>query len=92
LAERVGLFSWRLNRVTRYETESIALYQEKAEADLARERRFGDHVHGAAHPEAVRDQLEAAKAKHRLLKRLPKLEDDKRISGFDSTRTASCGW
>ena len=31
LAERVALLSWRLHRVTRYETESIALYQEKAE-------------------------------------------------------------
>src|SRR5215208_5605401 len=31
LAERVALLSWRLNRVTRYETESIALYQEKAQ-------------------------------------------------------------
>jgi hypothetical protein len=28
--------------------------------------------------------MEAAKAKHRLLKRLPKLEADKRISGFDA--------
>lgn len=34
----------------------------------------------------MRGQLEAAKAKHRLLKRLPKLEDDKRISGFDADR------
>src|ERR687898_2958946 len=40
LAERVALLSWRLNRVIRYETESIALSQEKAEDDLARERRF----------------------------------------------------
>src|SRR5215212_11242698 len=29
LAERVALLSWRLHRVTRYETESIALFQEK---------------------------------------------------------------
>ena len=29
LAERVALLSWRLHRVTRYETESIALSQEK---------------------------------------------------------------
>ena len=35
LAERVALLSWRLNRVIRYETESIALFQEKAEDDLA---------------------------------------------------------
>src|SRR5215208_7933358 len=54
LAERVALFSWRLNRVTRYETESIALYQEKAEDDLAQERRFGSRIFGAAHPEDVR--------------------------------------
>src|ERR671920_2036352 len=59
LAERVALLSWRLHRVTRYETESIALYQEKAEDDLARERRFGSHVLGADRPEDVRGQLEA---------------------------------
>ena len=35
LAERVALLTWRLHRVTRYETDSIALYQEKAEDDLA---------------------------------------------------------
>jgi hypothetical protein len=40
LAERAALLSWRLHRVIRYETESIALFQEKAEDDLARERRF----------------------------------------------------
>src|SRR3712207_5725284 len=34
LAERVALLSWRLHRVTRYETEAIALYQERVEDDL----------------------------------------------------------
>ena len=29
LAERVALLSWRLHRVTRYETETIALSHEK---------------------------------------------------------------
>src|SRR5215213_9350025 len=38
LAERVALLSWRLHRVTRYETESIALSQEKLEDELARKR------------------------------------------------------
>jgi hypothetical protein len=38
LAERVALLSWRLHRVIRYETESIALSQERVEDDLARER------------------------------------------------------
>jgi hypothetical protein len=35
LAERVALLCWRLNRVTRYETEVIALSQEKMEGDMA---------------------------------------------------------
>ena len=39
---------------------------------------------GADHPEAVRDNLKAAKAKHRLLQRLPKLETDKHLSGSDA--------
>jgi hypothetical protein len=84
LAERVALCLWRLNRVARYETESIALYQEKAENDLAQKRRFESHVLGAAHPENVRDELEAARAKHRLLKRFPKMPDDKKLSAFDA--------
>jgi hypothetical protein len=84
LAERVALFSWRLHRVTRYETESIALYQEKAEEDLAQKRRMGSYVLGADHPEAVRDNLKAARSKHRFLKRLPKLDVDKQVSALDA--------
>ncbi|MDP9477004.1 MAG: hypothetical protein M3R38_15185 [Actinomycetota bacterium] len=84
LAERVALLSWRLHRATRYETESIALYQEKAEDDLARERRFESHVLGPAHPENVRDELESARETHRLLKRLPKMPDGRRLSAFDA--------
>jgi hypothetical protein len=84
LAERVALFSWRLHRVTRYETESIALYQDKAEDDLADRRRFGSHILGAHHPEDVRANLKAARSKHRFLKRLPKLDGDKHVSAFDA--------
>jgi hypothetical protein len=84
LAERVALSSWRLYRVARYQTESIALYQEQAEDDLADRRRFGSHILGADHPEAVRGNLKAAQVKHRLLKRLPKLEADKHLSGSDA--------
>jgi hypothetical protein len=86
LAQRVALLSWRLNRVTRYETESIALYQEKAEDDLAERRRFSSRVLGAAHPEDVRDNLKAARSEYRLLKRLPQLKDDGRLSSFDADR------
>src|SRR5919112_2116712 len=72
LAERAALLSWRLHRVTRYETESIALYQERVEDDLAEERRFGS---SPAHPEAVRANLKSAREGHRLLKRFAKMED-----------------
>jgi hypothetical protein len=82
LAERVALLSWRLHRVIRYETESIALYQEQAEDDLAWERRLANYLPSAAHPEHVRRDLENARARDRLLKRLPKLDADKRVSSL----------
>ena len=81
LAERVALLSWRLHRVTRYETEAIALYQERVEDDLARERRFGS---GPDHPEAVRSNAKSAREEHRLLKRFAKMEDDKPLSALDA--------
>jgi hypothetical protein len=79
LAERVALLSWRLNRVIRFETESIALYQERVEDDLARERRFES---GPDHPEAVRGNAKSDRDDHRLLKRFPKMEDDKPLSAL----------
>src|SRR5829696_10066799 len=60
LAERVALLSWRLHRVTRYETECITLFQERTEDDLADRRRFSSRVLGAAHPEDVRNNLKMA--------------------------------
>ena len=84
LTERVALLSWRLHRVTRFETESIALYQEQIEEDLARERRFGSRVLGADHPEEVRWKLKDVQRTHRTLKKLPGLSDDKHLSGEDA--------
>ena len=40
LAERVALLSWRLHRVTRYETESVAISQGEVEEDIHRRARF----------------------------------------------------
>jgi hypothetical protein len=40
LAERVALLSWRLHRVTRYETGAIATAQEKIEDDIHEQDRF----------------------------------------------------
>jgi hypothetical protein len=84
LTERVALLSWRLHRVTRFETQSIALYQEQIEEDLARQRRFGSHVLGAHHPEEVRWKLKDAQRTHRTLKKLLGLPDDKNLSGGDA--------
>jgi hypothetical protein len=81
LAERVALLSWRLRRVIRFETESIALAQEKAEDDLARERRFES---GSDHPEAVRGNAKSDRDDHRLLKRFAKMEDEKVLSSLDA--------
>jgi hypothetical protein len=81
LAERVALLSWRLHRVTRYETESIALFQEKAEDDLAKERRFES---GPAHPEAVRGNAKSDEQDYKLLNRFTKMKDDKRLSSLDA--------
>ncbi|HZC19188.1 MAG TPA: hypothetical protein VE225_05730, partial [Rubrobacteraceae bacterium] len=83
LAERVALLSWRLHRVTRFEREAIALAQERVEEDLAQVRLFSSDP-GPSDPQAVRSNLKAARARHRLLKRFPKLPDDERLSGFDA--------
>ena len=84
LAERVALLSWRLHRATRYETETIALSQEAVEKDLAQRRRYSASIAEGIHPEDVRGAHESAKRTQRLLKRLPGLPDDKRLSPEDA--------
>jgi hypothetical protein len=85
LAERVALLSWRLHRVTRYETESIALYQEKAQEDLAKQRgRPFSEVSGPASHEVVRSNLKSARMNLKLLKRFAKTGDDEPLSGSDA--------
>src|SRR5919107_1064465 len=85
LAERVALLSWRLHRVTRYETESIALYQEKAQEDLTKQRGspFSD-VSGPASPEVVRSNLKSARGHLKLLKRFARTADDEPLSALDA--------
>jgi hypothetical protein len=84
LAERVALLSWRLHRVTRYETETIATSQVKVEEDLAQKRRFSASVSEGIHPEDVRGFAKHAEAQRRLLKRFPKLADEKRLGALDA--------
>src|SRR5918994_6040806 len=92
LAERVALLSWRLNRVTRFETMTITLSQEKLEDDLADRRRFGSYLVGATHPEDVRSALQDARRTQRVLKQFPKLPDDKRLSGPDAAGVLDLVW
>ena len=80
LAERVALLSWRLHRVTRYETGVIATSQEKIEDEIAQNRRYSASISEGIHPEDVRGRVKHTASKHRLLKRFSKLEDDKKLS------------
>jgi hypothetical protein len=92
LAERVALLAWRLNRVIRYETETIALSQETIEDDLADKRRFRSSLLGPTHPEDVRGALQDARRAQRVIKQFPKLPDDKRLSGPDAASILELVW
>ena len=92
LAERVSLLLWRLNRVTRYETQTIALSQEKMEDDLADKRRFGSYLLGPNHPEDVRGAVQDALRAEYLIKKFPKLPNDKRLSGPDAAGILDLVW
>jgi hypothetical protein len=92
LAERVALLSWRLNRVTRFETEAIAHSQEKVEDDLANKRRFGSYVLGPAHPNDVKSALRDALSVQRAIKRFPKLSNEKNFSGPDAAGILELVW
>ena len=92
LAERVALLSWRLNRVTRYETETIALLQEAIEDDLADKRRFRSYLLGPVHPEDVRSAPQDARRAQRVIKQFPKLPDNKRLSGSDAASILDLVW
>jgi hypothetical protein len=88
LAERVALLSWRLHRVTRYETETIARSQERVVEDL-RDRRssgfgYGYSSRGPAHPEDALAAPKEARQTERLLKKFADYPDEKKLSGPDA--------
>jgi hypothetical protein len=88
LAERVTLLSWRLHRVTRYETETIARSQERVIEDL-RDRRssgfgYGHASRGPAHPEDALAAPKEARRTERLLKKFPDYPNDRKLSGPDA--------
>lgn len=84
LAERIAVLLWRLGRVARYEAETIQLRQETAEAENANRRRSAASSlaqAGDIWPEDARGSLGDARRLIRLLRRLPDLADDHRLSG-----------
>ena len=84
LAERVATLAWRLHRVTRYETETIARSQESVEEDLASRRRYDSHARGATHPEDVLAAPKEARRTERVLKSFSDYPDAKKLSGPDA--------
>ena len=87
LAERVALLSWRLRRVTRYETETIALSQQQVEEDIHRRARLlrslGENPYASTHPEDIRFEADHNRQVHNALKRFPSLDGGKTLKGED---------
>jgi hypothetical protein len=86
LAERVALLSWRLARVTRYETECISISQEKIEEEIHERDRFMRSIQGGSladptHPEDIRGEAEWSKQRHNNLKRFVRLQPEKTMKG-----------
>ena len=89
LAERVALLSWRLHRVTRYETETVAVSQEKVEEDVHNRKRLlrslYESSYAATHPEDIRFEAKHNRGIHNALKRFPSLEAGKTLKEEDAT-------
>jgi hypothetical protein len=88
LAERVALLSWRLHRVTRYETQSIAVSQEQVEEDIHRMARLlslRENPYASTHPEDIRFEAKHYKQAHSALRRLSSLGPDKTLKGADAS-------
>ena len=89
LAERIALLSWRLHRVTRYETEAISLSQEKIEEDIHdRDRLLNSFRNGpfqVTHPQDIRFEDKHDRKTHSALKRFPSLKPGKTLNGEDAS-------
>ena len=89
LAERVALLSWRLHRVTRYETGAIAISQETIEDDIHERDRFLSALRHkgfeSTHPEDIRFEARYYKQAHGALRRFPSLAPDKTLKGPDAS-------
>ena len=89
LTERIALLSWRLHRVTRYETEAIALSQQKIEEDIHSRNMFlrslRHNPYACTHPEDIRFEAKHNRQVHNALKRFPTVEAHKTLRWDDAT-------
>ncbi len=90
LAERIAVLSWRLHRVTRFETEAISLSQQKIEGDIHDRNRLllsfrGESPYATTHPEDVRFEVTHNRQIYNALKRFPAQDADKTLRGQDAT-------
>jgi hypothetical protein len=89
LTERVALLSWRLHRVTRYETGAIAISQETIVDDIHDRDRFLSVMKHkgleSTHPEDIRFEAKHHKQAHNALRRFPSLKPDKPLRGVDAS-------
>jgi hypothetical protein len=89
LAERIALLSWRLHRVTRYETETIAISQEQVEEVIHTRAWFSrslrENPYASTYPEDIRFDAKHNRQIHNALKRLPSLEPRKILKGEDAS-------
>ena len=89
LAERVALLSWRLHRVTRYETAAIAIAQAQIEEDIHDRRRFAASLRGErfaeTHPVDIRWLARHRKQAHNALRRFSSQAPDKVLGGTEAS-------
>ncbi len=89
LAERIAVLSWRLHRVTRYETEAISLSQQKIEEDIHKRdmliRSLRESPYASTHPVDVRFEAKHDRQTHNALKRFPSLELEKSMKAEDAS-------
>ena len=89
LAERVAILSWRLHRVTRYESGAIATSQERVEEDVNDDLRFlislRGNLHAASHPADISFEDKDNRSIYNALKRFPTLDSGRILRGKDAS-------
>ena len=83
LVERIAVLTWRLGRVVRYETESIAVLQERAEDDLKESRYFTGS--SSANEAELKRRVQSAEGWRDMLVRFQTATDEEPIPSYDAS-------